>query len=133
MFVAGTTGIMLWLPEMTSYVLPGWLIDVAAIVHSGQALPAAVFIFMVHFFNNHFVPGKFPMEMNIFTGRYPLEKLKRQHSMEYERIVADGRLEEVRCGVPGILTQFLASVFGLFCLALGIGLTILMFWAVFFY
>ena len=71
--------------------------------------------------------------MNIFTGSYTLEALKRERPMEYERILAEGRLEEMRCDGPGIFTQLFASFFGLFSLVLGLVLTVLIFWAVFNY
>ncbi len=133
MFVIGLSGLILWFPEKSSYIFPGWIINVATIAHSEEAFLAAVFIFTAHFFHNHFVPNKFPLEMNIFTGRYTLEALKKERPMEYERIMAEGRLDEFKCDGPGIFTQLFSSFFGLFSMVLGIVLTVLIFWAVFFY
>ena len=76
MFAIGGSGILLWKPEWSSYIVPGWVMSVAAIVHSEEALLAALFIFTVHFFNTHFIPGKFPMDRLIFTGTYRLEELE---------------------------------------------------------
>ena len=67
--VIGSTGLMLWFPEFFTRFLPGWLINVATIIHSDEALLAVGFIFTVHFFNTHFRPEKFPMDTVIFTGR----------------------------------------------------------------
>src|SRR3990172_5698376 len=60
--VIGSTGLLLWFPEIFTRVLPGWFINVATIIHSDEALLATGFIFTVHFFNTHFCPDKFPMD-----------------------------------------------------------------------
>jgi cytochrome b subunit of formate dehydrogenase len=133
MFAIGLSGLMLWFPELSSYIFPGWVINMATVVHSEEAFLAAIFIFTVHFFNNHFVPNKFPLEPNIFTGRYPLSALHEERPLEYERLVASGRLDELKREGPGILTQLLASVIGLTSLLLGLFLTALILWASWFY
>jgi cytochrome b subunit of formate dehydrogenase len=92
--IIGSSGLMLWFPELFTNFLPGWLINVATIIHSDEALLAAGFIFTVHFFNTHFRPEKFPMDTVIFTGRVSLEELKRERPAEYERLLASGELEQ---------------------------------------
>ena len=92
-FVIGSTGLMLWFPIFFTKFLPGWLINVATIVHSDEALLATGFIFTVHFFNTHLRPEKFPMDLVIFTGRMPVEELKADKPEEYEALVASGELE----------------------------------------
>jgi len=133
MTVIGGSGLTLWFPEAASYVFPGWVVNVAALVHSEEAFLAAIFIFTVHFFNNHLVPNKFPLEDNIFTGRYSVEALREERPLEYERLVREGRLEGMKRPAPGIITQFLSSAFGLISLLFGLFLTVLIFWAVIFY
>jgi cytochrome b subunit of formate dehydrogenase len=133
MTVIGGSGLTLWFPELASYIFPGWVLNVAALVHSEEAFLAAIFIFTVHFFNNHLVPNKFPLEGNIFTGRYPVERLQEERELEYERLVREGRLEDLKRPAPGMLTQLLSSAFGLVSLLLGLFLTGLIFWAVLFY
>jgi cytochrome b subunit of formate dehydrogenase len=93
-FVIGSTGLMLWFPVFFTRFLPGWLINVATIVHSDEALLATGFIFTVHFFNTHLRPEKFPMDTVVFTGRMPVAEFKRDKPAEYEALVASGRLEE---------------------------------------
>jgi cytochrome b subunit of formate dehydrogenase len=93
-FVIGSTGMMLWFPELFTRLLPGWLINIATIIHSDEALLAVGFIFTVHFFNTHLRPEKFPMDIVVFTGRMPVDELKRDKPAEYERLVAEGKLEE---------------------------------------
>ncbi|HXZ73054.1 MAG TPA: cytochrome b/b6 domain-containing protein, partial [Streptosporangiaceae bacterium] len=94
MLIIGSTGLMLWFPEVFTVVLPGWLVNVANIVHSDEALLAVAFIFTVHFFNTHFRPDKFPMDPVIFTGHVPVDELKRDKPREYEEQVARGTLEQ---------------------------------------
>jgi cytochrome b subunit of formate dehydrogenase len=93
-FVIGATGLMLWFPVLFTRFLPGWLINVATIIHSDEALLATGFIFTVHFFNTHLRPEKFPMDTVVFTGRMPLAEFKRDKPAEYEALVAAGKLEE---------------------------------------
>ena len=93
-FVIGSTGLMLWFPEIFTYLLPGWMINVSTIIHSDEALLAVGFIFTIHFFNTHFRPDKFPMDPVIFTGRVPLEELKHDKPREYEELMASPNKDE---------------------------------------
>jgi len=93
MVVIGSTGLMLWFPVLLTHVLPGWVINVATIVHSDEALLAVGFIFTVHFFNTHLRPEKFPMDIVIFTGQMSLEEFKEDKPAEYEALVQSGELE----------------------------------------
>ncbi|OGW82754.1 MAG: hypothetical protein A3C47_05160 [Omnitrophica bacterium RIFCSPHIGHO2_02_FULL_51_18] len=92
--IIGSSGLMLWFPEFFTHFLPGWMINVATIIHSDEALLAAGFIFTIHFFNTHFRPEKFPMDTVIFTGRMSVEELKRERPAEYEELVARNELEK---------------------------------------
>ena len=94
MIVIGSTGLMLWFPEFFTIFLPGWLLNVATIIHSDEALLATGFIFTVHFFNTHLRPEKFPMDIVIFTGRMTVEELKEDKPAEFEALVASGELEK---------------------------------------
>src|SRR5450759_4483114 len=49
--VIGSTGLLLWFPTFFARFLPGWLVNVATIIHSDEALLATGFIFTIHFFN----------------------------------------------------------------------------------
>jgi cytochrome b subunit of formate dehydrogenase len=93
-FVIGSTGLMLWFPEFFTQIVPGWVINVATIIHSDEALLATGFIFTIHFFNTHLRPEKFPMDIVIFTGRVPLEEFKLDRPKEYKELVEKGELEK---------------------------------------
>jgi cytochrome b subunit of formate dehydrogenase len=92
--VIGSTGLTLWFPVFFTRFIPGSFLNVATIIHSDEALLATGFIFTVHFFNTHLRPEKFPMDITVFTGRMPLEELKRDKPREYEALVASGKLDE---------------------------------------
>jgi cytochrome b subunit of formate dehydrogenase len=130
MFAIGVSGLLLWKSEWSSWIVPGWVLNVATLVHSEEALLAALFIFTVHFFNTHFIPTKFPMDRLIFTGTYSLEELKEQRPLEYERLMAEGRIESLKKKHPGVATKLFAAIFGLGSLLLGMLLTALIVWAI---
>jgi len=90
--VIGGTGLLLWFPEIFTRVLPGWAVNVATTIHSDEALLAVSFIFVVHFFNTHFRPERFPMDTVIFTEGVPLEEFQRDRPREYRQLVESGEL-----------------------------------------
>jgi cytochrome b subunit of formate dehydrogenase len=92
--IIGATGLVLWFPEWFTYLVPGWAVNVATIIHSDEALLAVGFIFSIHFFNTHFRPDKFPMDTVIFSGRVSLEELKFDKPGEYEAMLESGELEK---------------------------------------
>jgi hypothetical protein len=114
---------MMWLPQITGKFLPGWAFNVAAIFHSEEAFLAVVFLFTVHFFNNHFRPDKFPLELVMFTGTMPLEEFKRDHTLQYQRLVDNGELEQHLVDAPSPRMTSASTVLG-FALIL-FGLTLL--------
>jgi cytochrome b subunit of formate dehydrogenase len=126
--IIGLTGLMLWFPELFTRVLPGWMINVATIVHSDEALLAAGFIFTIHFFNTHFRPDKFPMDTVIFTGRVPLEEFKEDRPREYEELVQAGELEQhlVEPLPSYVIKGF--RIFGWTALSIGLLLIIFIIW-----
>jgi predicted CXXCH cytochrome family protein len=93
--VIGFSGLVLWFPVIFTKIFPGWLINVAQIIHSDEALLAVGFIFTVHFFNTHLRPDAFPMDTVIFTGLVPLEEFKNDRPREYQELKESGRLKKV--------------------------------------
>jgi cytochrome b subunit of formate dehydrogenase len=132
MFVIGSTGLLLWFPEFFTNLLPGWTVNVATIIHSDEALLAVGFIFTIHFFNTHFRLDKFPMDPVIFTGRVPIEELKKDKPREYERLVASGELEETLVDAyPGEIERAF-KIFGFTALAVGLTLIALIVYSMLF-
>ncbi len=131
--VIGFSGLLLWFPEFfTSLGLPGWLINVATIIHSDEALLAVGFIFTYHFFNTHFRPDKFPMDTVIFTGKVHIDELKEDRPREYEQIMQNEELQQKFGDAPPELLVKAARIFGFTALTLGIGLVLLIIYSMIF-
>jgi len=120
MFIIGGSGLMLWFPTFFSEFLPGWVFNVAMIVHGEEALLAVGFIFTVHFFNGHLRPEKFPMDLVVFTGRLPEHELKDERPLEYERLVNAGQLQSIAAPAPTQQAVLFSRLLGTFGLTLGI-------------
>ena len=128
MFVIGIGGYILWFPTLFTHFLPGWIINVAVIVHSDEALLAAGFIFTIHFFNTHLRPSTFPINTVIFTGRQPQYKMLEEHPAHYERLRREGRLEEYRRRYPSVWLDLFTTIVGFTMLGIGLLCLILIAW-----
>jgi cytochrome b subunit of formate dehydrogenase len=132
MFVIGSTGMTLWFPEFFTNFVPGWMINVATIIHSDEALLATGFIFTVHFFNTHLRPEKFPMDIVIFSGRIPLDEFKLDRPGEYNEMVEKGELEKYLVEqYPPIVIKGI-RIFGWTALAIGFSIVIWIIYAMIF-
>jgi len=118
--IIGCSGMMLWFPNFFASFLPGWVLNAAYVVHSDEALLATGFIFLFHFFHTHMRPEAFPMDLVIFLGRMPLDTMKFERPLEYERLVAQGKLEERLSPKPTPLEFRLAYIFGFTALLIGL-------------
>ena len=125
--IIGTSGLMMWFPEFTASHLPGWVFNVAMIAHGEEAFLAAVFLFTVHFFNNHFRPDKFPLDTVMFTGSMPLEEYAREHTLEYRRLVETGQLQKYLVDPPSAPMTRGSRILGFTLIAIGLGLLFLVF------
>jgi cytochrome b subunit of formate dehydrogenase len=88
MGIIGGSGLMLWFPEAFARIMPGWVFNIALLIHGEEALLAVGFIFTIHFFNSHLRPEKFPMDMVIFTGRVSEHDLEEERPAEYARMIS---------------------------------------------
>jgi cytochrome b subunit of formate dehydrogenase len=125
----GAAGLVLWFPMAASRVLPGWLFNVALFVHGAEATLAIVFIFAIHFFNGHLRPGKFPMDMVIFTGSVSHEELRHERAGQYERLAASGHLDRLCVPPPTPHDIRRGHLVGGIGLSLGIALFVLILYA----
>jgi len=126
MAIIGGSGLMLAFPRATAWLLPGWMFNVATIVHGEEAVLAAVFLFTVHFFNNHFRPDKFPLDTVMFTGAVPLEEFRREHALEYNRLVATGQLAQHLVDAPSRPMTVGSKILGFTLIGFGLTLLLLM-------
>jgi cytochrome b subunit of formate dehydrogenase len=118
--IIGVSGAMLWMKGLTATYLPGWVFNVATIFHGEEAVLAAGFLFTVHFFNNHWRPDKFPLDIIMFTGVMPLEEFKREHLIEYNRLVASGELSQYLVDAPSQPVTRASKVLGFTLMACGL-------------
>ncbi len=123
--IIGISGLFLWFPVFFSEFLPGWMFNVAIILHSDEALLAAGFIFTIHFFNTHLRPEKFPLDYVIFTGSVSEEEIRHERPLEYQRLVETGKLESLRVPAPTRMTMIWARIVGIAAYTLGLVLIIL--------
>lgn len=120
--IIGGSGLLLWFPVFFSRVVPGWMFNVATIVHGDEALLAMGFIFTIHFFNSNLRPEKFPIDVVMFTGRARAEYMEEEHPLEYERERDAGRLAALEVPPPSRAAYLWSVSLGL--VAIGIGLTV---------
>ncbi|MBI4820547.1 MAG: hypothetical protein HY791_30040 [Deltaproteobacteria bacterium] len=111
--IIGTSGLMLWFPVVSTRVLPGWVLNIALVIHSDEALLAMGFIFGVHFFNSHLRRSKFPMDPVIFTGSIPEHEFKEERGRQWERLQKGTGGELRRVEPPSARFMWLARIFGI--------------------
>ena len=130
MFAIGGSGLMLWFPEFFGSFLPGWMFNVATIIHSDEALLATGFIFSVHFFNTHGRPEKFPMDFVIFNGQISKEEMVEERGDQWRRYQQEGSCERYLAKrTSGVIYDFIVKGFGFIALFTGITLLMLMVYA----
>lgn len=124
--VIGLSGLMLWFPRAVASILPGWVLNLASIIHGDEALLATGFIFFFHFFHTHMRPENFPLDTVVFTGKMPLERLKEERPAEYAHLKATGELEKIIVPKPSATRIRVAYTFGFAALSLGVLLGVLL-------
>jgi cytochrome b subunit of formate dehydrogenase len=126
MAIIGSSGTMLVYPDLTAAIMPGWVFNVGTFIHGEEALLAAVFLFTVHFFNNHLRPEKMPPpDVVMFTGAVNLDEFKHEHWTEYQRLVDSGELAKHLVDVPSKPMTVASRLLGLVLLCFGFILLIL--------
>jgi cytochrome b subunit of formate dehydrogenase len=124
--IIGASGLLLAFPTVTATFLPGWIFNVATVVHGEEAFLAAVFLFTVHFFNNHFRPDKLPPpDIVMFTGTQSLEEFRREHPAQYQRLVDAGELEQYLVDAPSRPMTLGSKILGVTLIAAGLTLLVL--------
>ncbi len=127
--IIGSSGLIMWFPMFFTRFLPGWIINIALLVHGDEALLAAGFIFAIHFFNTHFRIEKFPMDTVIFSGRISRNEMLHDRKRWYDRLVAEGKLDQYRVKDGWEGWKSIARSFGYFFFSLGLILLVLIIYA----
>lgn len=79
------SGIILWFPEIITRVLPGSVIPAAKLTHSTEAVAAAIFLVIWHFYHVHLER----LNLSIFTGTMNEKDMQAYHTLEYKRITQE--------------------------------------------
>jgi cytochrome b subunit of formate dehydrogenase len=79
------SGFIFWYPVFFAKFLPTFVLTSAQIIHGEEATLAAIFLFVVHFYNAHLKPSIFPMNWAWLNGETTLEYMKDEHPAEFER------------------------------------------------
>ena len=114
------TGVMLMYPLQTARLLPGWVLNIAVLLHGAEAILAASYIFIVHFFIGHLRPTSFPMNEAMFAGSVPLEEALEEKPAWVARLHEEGRLELLKSNPPARWYRVVYYVFGYAAVATGI-------------
>ena len=91
--IIGSSGLIMWHKEFFTQFLPGEVINFALIAHSDEALLAALFLFIWHFYNVHLSTSVFPMGSVFLTGYLPEELMVEEHYEYYVKIMTEAGLE----------------------------------------
>ncbi len=129
----GVSGLFLWFPEFFARFFPGWIFNIATIIHSDEALLAAGFIFTIHFFNTHLRPEKFPLDPVIFSGTLSIDELRHERPLEYERLKEQNALEAAAAREQSPWITDLGILFGFLVVLVGFALLIMIILGQFFY
>jgi cytochrome b subunit of formate dehydrogenase len=130
MFIIGGSGLLLWFPTFFSLLIPGWVLNIAEVIHGEEALLAVGFIFTVHFFNGHLRPGKFPMDLVMFTGRMPRHELHDERADEVARLQAKGELATLDADPPTPELVVISKIIGTVAVIFGLALVAMILYAV---
>jgi len=91
--VLGISGLIMWNKEFATKFLPGEIINYALIAHSDEALLAALFLFIWHWYNVHFKTSVFPMGTVFITGYISEKLMVEDHYEHYVKIMKKAGLE----------------------------------------
>ena len=125
MIVIGFSGYAMWFAPFFAHFLPGWALNAVLVIHSEEGLLAILFIFSIHFVNTHLRPGSFPMDMVIFTGVESEDEFKHKRTVEYERMVSEGKLEARLGEKPAAWLVNFGRIVGTIAITIGLVLLVL--------
>jgi cytochrome b subunit of formate dehydrogenase len=96
----GTSGLVIWLPNLFARFLGGATLNEAQMVHYEISIMATSFVLAIRYINTHFRPEKFPMDLSVVTGLVSEEHLKGARPRFLERLRREGRLASLRTTFP---------------------------------
>lgn len=85
-FIMIITGFILYYPNWATVLFPGQVVAAAKLAHSWEAMLALSVVVTWHLYGAHFNPEVFPFDTTIFTGKISLERMLKEHPLEYARM-----------------------------------------------
>lgn len=89
------SGLIIWFPLLVTRFLPGGIVPAAKLMHSTEAIAAAIFILIWHFYHVHIER----LNLSIFTGKLSEKEMREYHAKEFERLDHKTR-DKVNPGEP---------------------------------
>jgi len=83
------SGLVLWFDKLAASYVPWFPYKLAALIHSDEAILAALALFVWHFYNVHFRPSRFPGTLLWLHGRISREEMLEDHPLEYEKMAGE--------------------------------------------
>lgn len=90
-FIMIGSGLLLYFPVFFTKFLPGQVIAAAKVAHSNEAMLALLVVVIWHMYDCIFSPEVFPLDTSIFTGKISEERMKKEHPLEYERLITQDK------------------------------------------
>jgi cytochrome b subunit of formate dehydrogenase len=87
MVILGAPGVIIWAYGTT------FLGGLPFVFHTSEAMLAALFLLVFHFYQAHWNPRDFPMNNVFLTGTLSEEEMRDQHPAELERLKAEGEVQ----------------------------------------
>jgi len=94
--VMGVTGMSMLFMEVALQFIPMAWLQVLWAAHSEEAMLATLFLLVVHMYNVHFNPEKFPLSLTFLTGWISHHEMEKYHALELEQWKEHGLLDELR-------------------------------------
>jgi len=85
------SGILLW----AEYLWDKFILDIAAVVHSMEAILACLAIMIWHLYEIHLKPHKFPIDNLWINGVINEEEMKEEYPLQYKKIMNDPELQKI--------------------------------------
>ena len=88
--IMGISGFIIWFPVQFTHFLPGGVVPASKMAHSTEAVVAAIFILIWHFYHVHIER----LNLSIFTGRLNEKEMREFHAKEYDRVAGSSAKNE---------------------------------------
>ncbi|MBI5376204.1 MAG: cytochrome b/b6 domain-containing protein [Candidatus Schekmanbacteria bacterium] len=83
------SGLVLWFKDISMAVIPKWAIDTLIALHGYEGVVTFLVLFIWHQYNVHLNPSVFPMDSVWLDGMIDVERLRKEHPLEYDRLMSE--------------------------------------------